>query len=257
MDTATKNQGFSIRTTAIGAVIVLVAVLVWSVFRIPVSSVIVNAGNQTNGTTINAQNAAFNQASTTPVGVQVMNQLIASYSALIQSGSYSTSTAQSVAANLGSSLKPTVTYQIAQYSNIKTDTDTSYARMLVYRSALQAALKPLLANTQSEVGLFSLYTQTQDPTYLQQLKDASANYSLAASNTITITVPTDATSEHVGIVNAMREFAATLNLMIAQAQDPIGSAAALQVYTQAQNDVVSSFDAIGQYIARKNASAKK
>jgi hypothetical protein len=255
---ATKNQGLSMRTTAIGAVVILVAVIVWSIFRTPTSSIEVNAGNQMQGGTTGTQSTSSALiASTTPVGEQVMNQLVASYSALKNSGAYSSSTAVAIATNIGNTIQPSVTYKSATYTDIHTSNDTSYTKMLAYRTALQTALKPLLANTQSEVGLFSLYTQTQDSTYLQQLKDAADNYSLAASNTLAIAVPSDAATEDIGIINAMREFAATLHLMIAQAQDPIGSAATLRAYTQAQNDMVASFDAIGQYIARKSASNKK
>jgi hypothetical protein len=123
--------------------------------------------------------------------------------------------------------------------------------MLAYRASLQTSLKPLLANTTPEIDLLTQYVQTNDPTYLTQLRQVADNYKLAATASAQITVPADAVTVQVGILNAMQEFAATLDQMAASANDPFTEATLINTYMQAQSDMFTSFNDLYGYYKSK------
>jgi len=116
-----------------------------------------------------------------------------------------------------------------------------------YRSDLQTTLKPLLSNTQPEYVLFGEYVETKQQTYLDQLRAAAANYVASASSTEALTVPADAASVQVQLVNSLNEFAATITTLADHADDPIGSTVLLENYNQSESDVMSAFQALVAY----------
>lgn len=184
-------------------------------------------------------------------GSAVLGQLINSYVGLQTSGVYSTSTAEAAAQDIVPLLKTNVTYQAYTTSDIRTTSDTSYDRMLAYRSDLRASLAPLLKNTEPEYAIFASYVQSKDARYLQELRDVAQNYRDAASLTAEVVAPADAAPYHVAILNAMQEFAAVLDSMSAQADDPFAVAALLQSYNQAESDMLTSFNALTTYYRSK------
>jgi len=64
-------------------------------------------------------------------------------------------------------------------------------------------------------------------------------------------VPSDAVAVQVGMLNAMEEFSATLDQMATHAQDPFASAALLENYNAAENDVISAFNDLATYSKSK------
>lgn len=188
---------------------------------------------------------------TTSIGPMIVSQLLNSYIAMNQSGSYSTSAAALIGQQIGEATPAHAQYVPISNDDVRTVRDTSRKAMLAYRSALQGSLKPLLLNKQSEIGTYSDYIQTQNQSDLTSLTIMSQNYLTAASNTLDIAVPADAVTIQVGIVNAMREFSATLDMMVQEANDPIGAAAALKMYSQAHADMISSFNQLATYISTK------
>jgi hypothetical protein len=123
--------------------------------------------------------------------------------------------------------------------------------MLRYRDDLRTALAPLLKNTGSELEIYGKYIETSDPSYLEQLSAAAVNYRAAADNAAAVTVPNDAVNYHKDILNAMEEFAATLDQMAAHATDPLASAALLRTYNQAESDMYTSFNSLSLYYSQK------
>jgi hypothetical protein len=168
-----------------------------------------------------------------------------------QSQGGSATAAQHFANSVGSSLSAPVSYREFALTDIKTDSGTSYARMLKYRSDLQASLKPLMSNKQSEFELFAQYVATNDPSYLAQLSSAAKNYYAAASSTARVAVPADAASIHLGLLNAMELFGATLDSMVAHASDPLASTMLLQNFNTAEGTMLNSFNALAQYEKNK------
>ena len=123
--------------------------------------------------------------------------------------------------------------------------------MLQYRSDLRTAFAPLLKNTTPEYEIFAQYADTKDVSYLTKLKSIALDYRTAASSTALVVVPRDAVSYHVAILNAMEEFAATLDALATHANDPFASVALLRSYDQAESDMLTSFNALTTYYKSK------
>lgn len=192
--------------------------------------------------------------STDPVGMigpVVLGKLMGEYAGLVESQSYSQDALQQAAASIAPNVKAVVPYQTYTLDDLTTDTDTSYARMLTYRSDLRAALAPLLDNKNSELEMYAKYVETSDPTYLGKLAAAAANYRLAASSTAKVVVPRDAVNYHLDILNAMEKFAATLDSMSKHGDDSIGSVALLRTYNDAEQRMYTSFNALSDYYGQK------
>jgi hypothetical protein len=204
---------------------------------------------------------AGTSSSSDPLSASVITDNVADalanqYASMQASGTYSTSSAAAVSEQLGENIKADVAYKTYTASDIDIDkggSDTSYARMLTYRAALQTSLAPLLKNTTPELGILTSYVQTNDPKYLTELEQAADNYKLAASETASVVAPADAANVQAGILNAMNEFGATLSQMAASANDPFAEATLLNTYMQAQNDMFSSFNDLYAYYKSKQS----
>lgn len=184
------------------------------------------------------------------IAENVMGALLGSYATLAESGSYTPEEGEKIAEDIANSLKASVSYPVYSQSDLKTDTDISYERMLAYRSDLRIALEPLLKNPGYELGLFANYIETRDKSYTDQLRTTAENYRTAIGNVANVVVPEDAVSEHVGILNALSEFASVVERMTRHADDPFASAALLRTYNETESRLFTSFDALATY-ARK------
>jgi hypothetical protein len=245
-----------IRITAILAVVVLVGVGVWQVVASMNEKDAVGTFVAANDNSSGAQDAAVAALDATSSGdsdpisavsENAVGEVVGAYAGLQQSGQYSSTTAAQVAGSIGTQLQAPVSYSPISASQMQTTQDTSYKAMMQYRTALQTSLKPLLQNTQPEYVIFGMYVETKQQTYLDQLRASAANYVAAASSTAALTVPADAVSVQLGLVNSMNEFAATLDDMADHADDPIASSVLLENYNQAENDVLNAFQALVTY----------
>lgn len=182
---------------------------------------------------------------------QVLAQLLGRYSSLVESGSFSEETGAEAAAQIAPNVRALVTYVPYVKAAIKISSDTSYNRMLTYRSDMQEALKPLLSNTRAEYEIYGSYIETGDAKELRELKRVAKNYSDAASGAVKVVVPEDAAATHLELVNALTHFAATLDSLATHADDPIGSVALLRTYNDTELAVVTSFDKYAKYARSK------
>jgi hypothetical protein len=197
--------------------------------------------------------AASLNAAISQIGPAVITTLASDYFAMKQQGNYTPEAAQKVAATLVPSLQAQIAYNAYNAADVKTDSNTSFARMMTYRTDLQKSLAPLLKNKEYELTTYGKYVETQDKIYLDQLGVVSKNYKDAAAATANVVAPADARSYHIAILNAMQEFATTLDVMIANANDPISSAVLLQNYNHAESDMLNSFRALVTYEKSKHA----
>ena len=187
------------------------------------------------------------------IGSNIVGQLATHYVVMQQTGTYTPEAAAQVATDMAQNIHINVGYAPYATSSIKTDPDISYKRMIKYRSDLQVSLAPLLKNNTYEMTLLGMYTQTKDPKYLTQLKAAAQNYHTAASSTAKVVVPADAVSYQLGILNAMQEFATTLDAITTHIDDPITTATLLTSYNQAEQNMFDSFNALSTYYTSKHA----
>ncbi|MEY4747295.1 MAG: hypothetical protein RLZZ416_344 [Candidatus Parcubacteria bacterium] len=194
-----------------------------------------------------AQDEALWSPEATPLGNAVLGNLITRYVTLESQGSYTPDRGEKTAEAMASTLKPSVAYVPFTSADIKTTPDTSYERMLAYRKDLQGSLAPLMKNTRPEFELFGQYVETKDSLYLARLRAVAKDYADAATASAHIVVPADASPYHVAILNAMRQFGATLNEMAANASDPFASVALLRSYNQAETDMLVAFRALVSY----------
>jgi hypothetical protein len=181
----------------------------------------------------------------------VADALLTSYVALSQAGIYTPEDGTEIAEDIAASLKANVSSPVYAQSDIKTDSDTSYQRMLAYRNDLRVALEPLLKNPGYEFGIFANYIESRDALYTDQLKETAANYRQAAENAAAITVPVDAAERHLAILNSLSEFGATIAAMATHADDAFASAALIGTYNSNEKNLLLAFDALASYQREK------
>jgi hypothetical protein len=187
------------------------------------------------------------------IGPMVAAQLAGRYAGIQDSGSYSQNTLDSAAQNVAGNVRASISYKTYAIAEIKTDADTSYARMLAYRADLQAALAPLLDNPNPELELFARYMESGDSSYLTQLQNAAKNYRAAIANTAAVTVPKDAVNYHRSVLNAMGQFAATVDAPSTHGEDPLASAALLRTFNTSEQDMYFAFNALAGYYSQKKS----
>lgn len=262
MEKERSNEGgFSvIEATAILAVLLLIVSTVWKT-QSKISDQNSNLSykmqptlNETNDQAPDPYAQALADV-TAPIGAgtAVVEQLMNSYVASKNQGTYT----PEYAAALGSSLAPMISAELAYKAytekDLITNPDTSEATSLAYQSSLHDALAPLRTNTTPEFEFFAMYAQTKDPQYLTELSHVASLYQSAASNTAILVVPADVVQYHLAILNSLQEFAAVLNALVTNADDPIESTVLLRNYNSGEKDVLDSFNALRAFYVKKYA----
>lgn len=265
-----------IQAAAALSVAALVGIVVWQVGQALTDGNIISAVNRTAseiseraGTPYGSMNwqapidelapasaAGSNEAMEDEDGISniaenVVGALVGSYTALSEAGSYTQEEGEKIASGIAENLRANVSYTSYSEADIQTDEDTSYKRMLTYRSDLREALEPLLKNPGYELRIFANYIESRDAEYLSQLKTAAQNYDDAVEGAAEVIVPKDATSYHVGVLNALSEFGTTIKAMTEHADDAFASAALLRTYNSAELKLFTSFNALASYEKQK------
>lgn len=185
------------------------------------------------------------------IGTDAFGNLIGTYVNLKQSGAYTPATGERVANNVASSVEAPVSYEQFAKSDVKTDANTSYERMLAYRSDMRTALLPLLQNTEPEFAVFAHYVETGDKNSLANLETIAGRYQKSAVSAGNIVVPRDAVKYHADVINSLLQFSATLLQMVKYADDPMASLALLRTYNEVELSVFNSFNALASYQKNK------
>lgn len=255
------QRGFShIFITATVSLVALVAVVGWQINAAvrqhgDATTYVAAAENSATSSEdiLDAESLFSSDAGTTPIGSAVLDGLVAKYFSLQEQGLYTPEVAEKSAEKMAEGLMASITYRTYSATDIPTAADTSYSRMLAYRSDVQVSLTPLLKNTEPEYEIFAYYVSTKDKKNLEKLKAAAQNYRAAAQATARVTPPKDALNQHLGILNSMEEFAAALDTLVANADDPFASVVVLRTYNQAEADVLTSFASLAKYYREKQS----
>lgn len=181
------------------------------------------------------------------IGSAAFGTLIDTYVSLKRSGAYTPAEGEAIASTVADSVTASVSYIPYSEDGLTIDPDTSYNRMLAYRSDLRSALAPLLLNTKPELGVFDRYVESGDQSALTELTAIAGRYRAAADKMMSVSVPKDATGRHVEIANSLLQFAATLEAMTRNASDAMATLALLRTYNTAEQNVLTSFDALAMY----------
>lgn len=195
----------------------------------------------------------FLESSTTPIGSAVLDGLVDKYFSLQQQGLYTPEVAAKTAEKMAQDLQAPLSFHTYKAEDIQTTSDTSYARMLAYRNDLQLSLAPLLKNTEAEYEVFAYYVSTKDRKNLEKLHAAAENYRTAAQATAHVIPPKDALPPHLAVLNSLEEFAAALDALAANADDPFAAVVLLRTYNQAEADVLTSFASLAKYYREKRS----
>jgi len=177
----------------------------------------------------------------------VVGTFAETYAVLQKSGSFTPEKGALIAQNIAQTLQANVSHPTYTASDFSSSPDTSYQRMLTYRSDMREALAPLLKNPDYELKLYANYIASHDVSYLDQLKEEVANYQLAVRRVRAVVVPANLLSFHVAIINALAAFSATLDAMIAHVDDPFASAALLRTYQDKEQVMLNAFNDLAQY----------
>jgi hypothetical protein len=186
------------------------------------------------------------------IGPAVMAQLIGEYSGLQEQGIYTPEAGAAAAAQIAGRMWAALSYKTYTRAEIPTDTDTSYARAMQYRTDLQKSLVPLMDNDDYELDFLARYSATGDAKYLDDMRAVAADYREAARLTSQIVVPQDAVDMHIAILGAMEYFAAVLEQLAAHVDDPFAAAALIRTYNDAEYAMLSSFGQLGPYYRSKH-----
>ena len=258
-----RGQATPIAKTAVLSVVMLVLVVGWLVMSHTGSQYVRGAASNAAAAEsvedgLSAIAASANMEVTasdlTMIGPSVVGALVSQYQALKDSGSYSPEAAASAAEQLGENAYAPVPYKKYTQKDIHTTSDTSYAGMLTYRSALKEALTPMSSLQDFELGIFAKYSETKDPAYLDQLRGAIANYTTSTAAAATLTVPSDAALLHANMLSAMGQFSGVLEGLADNAGDPITVMVLLRTYNDAESNMVSSFNNLAMYFAHHPTS---
>ncbi len=190
---------------------------------------------------------------TTPIGSAVLDSVVEKYLSLQSQGLYTPEVGEKAAEKMAEGLTAPTEHRTYAAADIQTSADTSYARMITYRTDLQLSLMPLLKNTEPEYEVFAYYVSTRDKKHLEKLKVAAQNYRAAVQATAHVVPPKDALSQHVGILNALEAFAAALDALAVNAEDPFASVVVLRGYNQAETGVLTSFASLAKYYREKQS----
>jgi len=260
--TSSYQRGFSpIVVTATLSLVALLAVTGWQIDRVVrnknvATSYVAKAALQAqddSGIDLSTFLSDSAEVGSTVIGSTVLDGLIGKYNSLQAQGIYTEEVGEKVAEKMAATLTAPVAYRTYAAADVTTVPDTSYERMLAYRSDLQTSLSPLLKNTQAEFEIFAYYVKTNDASYLTELREVAENYRAAIRASVRVVVPKDAQNQHLGILNAMEEFAATLDAMAANADDPFAAVTLLRTYNQAEQHMFVSYKLLADYYRQKKS----
>lgn len=171
------------------------------------------------------------------LGDNIASQIMANYTVMQQDGSYTPGAAAAAGADIAVQASGVrVSHPIYTEADIKIVQDAlTAARITRYQEDMAEALKPLANNMAPELSFFGYFVETRDDTYLAKLRSVAEDYRAAVAQAETVAVPFGMRSLHVSLLNALQEFAASIDAVVDNAGDPITSTALLVSYNHAED----------------------
>ncbi len=187
------------------------------------------------------------------IGDILAEEILNGYGALKETDTYSVDAARSIGTSIGANIMPLPTSAHISAEELASDTDTSLARVLVYRADMRDATAPLIHDDPPEFVLFAEYVDSRNPEKLRALERAAVRYRTASENLRTVVVPEDALTLHVRAVNSLEDYANTLDRLVLFSAQPLSALALLRTYNEAERELLFAFDVLAQYYVRKSA----
>ncbi len=117
-----------------------------------------------------------------------------------------------------------------------------------YYAALQNAWNPLFNVREDELVTFTRFITNDDTRALETLSFAQIQYERSVENLLTVTVPTDAVSIHLDLINSLSAFSQVLDTMVSVGTDPLIALAAVDEYSRVSDDINNSFERLNTYL---------
>lgn len=138
-------------------------------------------------------------------------------------------------------------------STLTLDTETSPQRILAYRSDMREALAPLITDEEPEFALLAQYFATKDPAWLERITTAASRYRSAEELVLTVAIPHSAASAHLRALNALRQYAETLERIPPHADDAFAAAALIKALNEGEREMLIAFDLLAKYYVQSIA----
>ena len=178
-------------------------------------------------------------------------RLISEYMTLKRTGAYTDERGTSIGEKLAGSINQVTPFEPRVITDFVSDPDTSYERVLAYRSEMQEVFSPLLSLEEAEFVVYGKFIQDRDKSALESLLKTADIYESVANEAAQIVVPEDALDEHLDVVNSIAFYAAVLRDMVRYSYDSVASFALLRTYAQAEEYVFTTFNTLSSYYVLK------
>lgn len=186
------------------------------------------------------------------IGPNIESQMLINYAIMNAEGTYTPEGAARIGGQMAAAAASVkVSHPTYDLTSLNTTADTSRARTDRYKQDMGEAFKPLAGNTRPEFEPFALYVETKEERHLTTLRAIAASYRESAVNGLAVEVPADAALLHVNTLNAMQAYAAVIDALAANADEPITSATLLVSFNSAENDLRAALSAYEPYYASK------
>jgi hypothetical protein len=179
------------------------------------------------------------------------NRLIYEYVSLKQSGAYNDGRGVQIGEKLANSINQITPFEPLTREEIKVDIDTSYERVVHYRSDMQDIFAPLLSLNEAEFIIYGKFVKNKDRVALSELLDFADIYEDVANKAANIEVPVDAIDVHLDAINALSFYAAVLRDMVRYSYDSVASFTLLRTYAQADQYLLTTFNSLSSYYVLK------
>lgn len=178
-------------------------------------------------------------------------QLFEGYIDLKQRSYLGTNIEENFVSGLVESSLPAVLYKKYTESDVSVDSQESgdaQIRALAYQTVLNTAWGPLFDVKEDELITFTKIIDNGDTDGFNRLEFAKSKYEETIQNLLNVSVPADAVSIHVDILNSFSFFAGVLDTMINVKDDPLVALVAIDGYTQGEGMIKASIERLKTYL---------
>lgn len=123
-----------------------------------------------------------------------------------------------------------------------------------YNSSLNQIFRKhsLSTKTQNELAILGVAVEKENPKELEKLDPIINGYKGIVTDLVNMTVPQDAVSTHLALLNTSSNILANIEAMRQTFTDPVKSFAAVSQYKQHVIDMMVAYEKINKYFASKN-----
>lgn len=189
------------------------------------------------------------------VGSSLAQSLVSGYLSLKEYEAYTPERGEQLANTLVSGFRAPTIFEPHTEAALTIDPETSQERILRYRSDMREALSGIVdLNAEPEFSLFARFVATNNRTWLDKLSLSASQYRAAEAKALEVAVPEPAAAAHLRAVNAIGEFAETLERLVRFSSDPLATMALLRTYNDTEREIFLAFDALAEFYVHEVGS---